>query len=148
MSGNILSKEAATEQVQLLLDYYDIDFNTDFEDEDGSEDSKRAALRAHRQLVKDTMKGHLDFHEDEKGGLLVTQILKHPLSTGDVERITYHPVTGRAKTAMRSASSNDLHGKMYAFLGGLSKQGKVVIESLQGTDLKTAEALGLLFLAV
>jgi len=148
MSGNILSEETAREQVQTMLDYYDIDFDVDFEDDDGSGDSKRAALRAHRHLIKETMRGRLDFEEDESGNLLITQHLKHPLLKNDISKIVYRPVTGRAKTAMRAAGQNDLHGKIYAFLGGLTGQGKTVIEAMQGTDLRTAENLGLLFLAV
>jgi len=150
MGGDIvISKETAEEQVELMLDYYDIDLVEDFDESEDSQEGRGAALRSYQQLVKDTMKGRLSFVLNDENDLIITQKLRFPIkSANGLEQIVYKPVTGRSKTAMKAASTNDHAGKLYAFLGGVSGQGSQVIQELKATDLKTAECLGLIFLAV
>jgi hypothetical protein len=48
---------------------------------------------------------------------------------------------------MKDNGENDLFGKCYSFLGGLSGRGGAQIARLRSKDLKVAENLGALFMS-
>jgi len=136
---NKISEENATAQLQVLLDYYDIDF-ADFEDDK----LRQAMTHASKKLVKAIQKGRLEIVESD--GITIRQHLKNP--SGEVSVLTYREVDGTSKVAMKSKGDGDNYGKIYAMMGSLSGLGDVAIQKLKGVDLALVENLGTLFLQV
>lgn len=134
-----ISEQVAMEQLDGILDYYDLDLN----------DIKNAAQReavesAYNRLVKAVRKGNLEFSNDES--IKIIQHLKEPL--GESETIEYRELDGKAKVAMKDKADTDYYGRIYSFLGSLSGLGETAIIGLKGSDLSVAECLGVLFLQV
>ena len=139
MADYKISEESAKEQFQIFLDYYGLD-EDDFDDSD----VKAGMSLSRKKLTRAIRKGMLEISNDKK--LVVTQHLKAP--KGEISVINYRIVNGTSKISMKSKSSKDTYGKIYALLGSLSDLGDMAIQKLEGADLGVAESLGTLFLQV
>lgn len=150
-----VSKENAEEQLLLLEEYYDIDEEDFLDGVDVSESEAgelEAATRegyrmAKRRLLRAIMRGHLEIKEEDNSLLVVQTLRKPPASLGK-SSITYNEVSGQAKIGMQKYKDNNLYGKMYAFLAGLSRLDESIFRNLRGADLSIAESLGAVFLRV
>lgn len=150
----VLGREAASEQFELLEEYYDID-EDDMEDDLGDEEedeiseSGKAGYRmAKKRLLRALRKGQIEI-KDENDTLRVIQTLaKPPKELGGKNVIIYNEITGQAKIPMKKHKDNNLYGKIYAFLSGLSGQEELIFRNLKGADLSIAESLGAVFLRV
>jgi hypothetical protein len=128
-----ISERVAEDQVNLLLDYYDIelaDINND-----AQRDAVESALTKLRRGVR---RGLLEIKEQD--GLKVTQILRNQ------EKIEYCELDGRAKLAMKNKKDTDGHGRIFAIMGYLSGLGESAIICLKANDLSIVECLGVIFL--
>lgn len=134
-----ISTENATAQLDTMLSHYDIVI------EEMSDDLRKSITVSLKKIRKAIEDGWIEIKVDGEGDLLVEQTLSKP-GKGGASVIKYREVDGRAKIAMKDNSSDDYHGKLYSFLGGLSGQGSAAIMRLQGRDLAIAEALGMVFL--
>lgn len=134
---NQISEENAEQELQRILDYYDIDAD-DFVDE-----ARQSFEGISKRLVKAFMKGRLEF--DFKKGIIKQKLIRPP---GDVDTITYQEVSGRAKISMGKHKTNDVNNRMYELLGALSGLGRNAILNLKGSDLGLAECLGFVFITV
>jgi hypothetical protein len=130
---NIISKENADEQLQIILDYYDIDASALPE--------KQASIveTVGLKIVKAIMRGDCEI-KDVDGEPMVIQTTKKGSD------LRYGVITGKSRTEMAKTTDNDHYGKIFSMLGSLSGVGKDAIESLKGPDLVLAEAIGMLFL--
>jgi hypothetical protein len=135
--------DRAEEIVGEFFDYYEID------PDDEEDDTRSQLLKAKRKLIKAVMAGRLEFkQEPNKKGIEemhVIQHLKKPFANG-TDRFIYKEMGGRAKTAMKGASDNDIAGKMQSLMGYLSGTSAGVIADMQGADYSLAESLSLVFL--
>lgn len=137
-SANVgLSEESAQDQLQILLDYYDLDSEIDSMDPEVEEEATliRVANRSKARLIKGIRKGLLEITDAE--GLSVTQ-------NTPAKSIKYAIVSGNAKIHMEKQTGN--HKQMYTLLGYLCGFGAPVFEQMKQPDLGVAEALGALFL--
>ena len=135
----ILSNEVAQEQLDLMLDFYDIDPEENSIDEAQEKGVKTAFVK----LRKAIRLGVIEIKETD-GKLQVKQNFYK-----DKEKsIEYKTLTGQAKIGMGKKGDKDFHGRMYALLGYLSGLGERAILNLEGKDLSVAECLGMLFLVV
>lgn len=130
-----ISEESAREQVEILLDFYDID------PEHLPSDQANIVNTCVRKLTKSIMAGRLEVTKDENNRPNVTQ------STSSGEEISYRVLSGKHREeTSKVEKENNHYGKIYAMLGSMSGLGRSAISQLEGPDLTTAEALGLLFL--
>lgn len=129
-----LSEEVATEQITMLLDYYDIDPSRITNEEQASQLERM--LDHLRDLVRS---GTVDITRDAKEKVIVTQTL----TSGDV--VTYGELTARAKLAMDKVPENERYRRIYALMGSLSGIGSAAIEKYPVKDLATVELLGAVF---
>jgi len=140
---NKVSRESAEAAVDEFFEYYEVDPS------DEIDDVREQLGKAKRKLIKAVMYGRLEFKEEtnKKGisEMVVYQHLKKPLSNG-TDTFRYREMGGRAKTAMKGASDNDMAGKMQSLLGYLSGTSAGIIADLQGVDYSLAESLSLVFL--
>jgi hypothetical protein len=139
----VISEEKSREQLDLLLDYYDLDLAKDLAVEGDKGD--RAAEALERKLLQAVQRGRLEIAEDPDEGLVISQHLRRPVK-GVPNPLIYKEITGRAKTAM--GKSTDNHARIYALLGSLSGEGGAAIMRLRGVDMSLAEVLGAVFLMV
>lgn len=137
----VLSEEAAEQQLQLFLDYYDIDL----EDTD-DKDLLRANRSVKKKVIKAIRKGLVEVKEENET-LNVYQTLEKPMQ-GITNPIRYKEPTGHSKIAMKESDKEDYYGKMYNLLGGMSGEGKAPFLKMKGKDLSIAESLALLFLDI
>jgi hypothetical protein len=142
MTENIISEEMAQEQIDLFLEFYEIDL-----DDLDNEDLKDALSISIKKVFKAIRKGRLEIIEVEDS-VHVKQILKkkkpEKLPSNEV---IYKELEGVAKVNMKSRDPEDQYGKIYALLGSLSGLGTPIITQFKSTDLSIAECLGALFLA-
>lgn len=134
----LISEESASEQLTVLMDYYDIDKN-DIEIEEGPE----AVQTLMNGLARAVRKGRLEIKVDSDGKLAVTQHLKHP--PGDIDIINYNIVGQKARLAMDRVKSTKEQERMCAFMGSLSGLGATGIGSLVAADMGTMNRLATLF---
>lgn len=130
-----LSKENAKNEIQKMLDYYEIDID-DIEDKD----LKRAIKSGMDRLMKAARLGRLIV--ENENGFKVKQI------TRNNTEILYREIDGKAKMAMAGKDEKDYYGKSYALMGSLSGLGESAIAQMKGVDLSLVEVLGLIFLSV
>lgn len=128
----ILSEEAAAEQIQQVIDYYDIDPSKLGDAADSYEIALDALVDAIRRGVLEVTRGKDDKLE-----------VKHNLKSGDV--ITYGEVNAKAKLAMDKFSRQENYRRLYAFMGSLCGLGSAGIEKLPARDLSLVELLGTVF---
>lgn len=131
----VISREVAEEQLDLFLDYYDLEID-DFANEAMKEQFETSC----NKLIKAIMKGHLEVKEDSD--LYVTQILRNG------ESMNYAVVSGKHKIAMKGKKDTDGYGKIYTLIGSITSLGETAISKLKGVDLSIAECLGFLYLQV
>lgn len=138
-----ISEQVAMEQLDGLMDYYDLDLN------DIKNSAQRDAVEsAYNRLVKAVRKGNLEFSPEatKDKNIKIVQHLKKPI--GESGTIEYRELDGKAKVAMKDKSDTDYYGRIYSLLGSLSGLGETAITGLKGSDLSVAECLGVLFLQV
>ena len=123
-----LSEDSAQEQLNQLLDYYEIDFN------DIPTQQKDSFEMIGKKLVKFIRQGRLEIKTED--GIQCIQTLRNGTTT-----ITYKELNGKAKTAMGTKSAEDGNGRIYALMGALS-DGETMIAELKGPDLSLVECLG------
>lgn len=133
-----ISRESAEIQLNLLLDYYDLDKN-DIEIEEGPE----AVQTLINGLIRSIQKGRLEISLDTDGRLVISQHLKFP--PGDIDVINYEIVGCKAKLAMDRVKSNKPVERQLTFMGSLSGLGREGIAKLVGVDMGTMERLSTLF---
>ena len=134
----MISGESAKEQLETLMDYYDID-KDDIEIEEGPE----AVQTLMNGLVRAIRKGRLEIKVDGDGKLLVAQHLKHP--PGDIDIINYNVVGQKARLAMDRVKSTKEQERMCAFMGSLSGFGSQGVSGLVAADMGTMNRLATLF---
>jgi hypothetical protein len=137
-----LSEENADSQLSMLLEYYEIEIE-DFD----NESLQSALMTARKKLIKAIRTGVVEI-KDEEGVPIVYQHLKKAPSGVKENTIRYKEVDGMSKIAMKDVKDTDYHGRLYAFLGGLSGESATIIKKLKSTDLSTAECIGTIFLQV
>jgi hypothetical protein len=137
-----LSIENATEQLAIMADYYELDWEEDFPktDKGGS-----VGTQTERKLLKAIQNGRLEISETEDG-IEIVQHLKR--KAGNVEKLVYKRISGNAKTALKDLDKGSPHAKIYALLGAISGEGETTIRKLTDLDLSTAECLSSVFSAV
>lgn len=141
MNENKIPKENAEDQVQLFLDYYDID-----PEEDAANKAHMESMKASiKKLVKHVARGRLEISQG-KDGIEITQFIQFPIN--DVSELKYKVLTGRNKGQMKNADEADQHGKIYSLVGSLTNWTGDSIAKLQGVDISVVECLGVLFLVV
>lgn len=136
----IASKETAKNEIQKLLDYYEIDIK-EIEDKE----IRKAIEGGYDRLVKAVRLGRIEIKIE--GGLKVIQKTR-PDENGKSETIEYKEIDGTAKCEMDGYSRDAIYSKSYALLGSLSDMGETYIKKLKSVDLSVAEVLGLIFLSV
>lgn len=132
----ILAKQAAKNELEKMLDYYEIDI-----DEIEDKELKKAIQQGYARLVKAVRLGRLEIKLED--GIQIIQTLRDKS-----EKITYREINGTAKTEMAGKQADDYYGKSYALMGSLSGLGEGAIKKLKSVDLSLAEVLGLIFLSV
>jgi hypothetical protein len=137
MEKIIISEKNARQQLESMLDYYEIDID-DIEEKE----VKRAIKSGYKRIVKAIMRGRLEI-KIEDGTI---KVIQHTRSGR--ETITYNEIDGKAKTAMAAKDEKDWYGKSYALMGALSELGESAISSMKGVDVSLAEVLGMIFLQV
>lgn len=137
---NIISEEAAEEQVKLLLSFYDIYL------EDMHEDAAAGVDGAIKKIERAIRRGSVSIELDA-GSLVVKQNLDHA-PEGVEATLRYGEVGGRAKKAMRVCKDGDTYGRIYVLMAALCGLEESKFLSLRGKDLGIVHSLGLLFLQV
>lgn len=128
---NLLSEESAKEQLDLLLDFYDVDLMS--LDEEG-----KLKNIIERKLIKAIQEGRVEIDNNEDC-FQVKQNLR------DGTTFVYNELTGMAKVQMDRFKGQ--HERLYGLLAMLSKKPIEKIQKISGPDLSIAEYLGLIFLA-
>lgn len=132
-----LSEKNAREQLELVLDFYDIDI-----DDIDNKTARQALKGAIKKLVKAIRKGFLEVKPDEDDVPVIIQHLRNN------EILEYKEIEGKNKSEMKNADANDEYGKIYALVGSMTKIGLGGVKNVKGKDLSILECLGLLFLSV
>jgi hypothetical protein len=146
MSVSKISDEVAQQQLDLLLDFYEIEIGdvekeAEFYDEGGDEVQK-AIKGACDRLKRYIRKGLVEINETD--GLTIVQYLRCP--DGEFSTVSYRVIDGIAKQEMRWAKENDFYGKIYYLMGSLSKKSASIIAKFRGVDSSVVECLGAIFL--
>lgn len=132
MPDYVLGEEAAADQLQLFMDYYEVEL-------DDTQASQADAVKvAKAKVLKAVRLGRVEFREND--GFEIMQKVN-----GGKTEVIYKELTGKAKMAMGDKSD---YGKIYALLGSLAGIGETAIQKFRGADLSTAECIGMLFLQV
>jgi hypothetical protein len=133
-----ISAEAAQDQLDILIEYYDMDFEV----ENDSDDVQKAAAAAVEKLKRYIRLGRVEITDTD--GLTVIQHLKY--SKGDTKSIPYRVCDGRAKMAMSKAGEKDYSGKIFQLMGSLANVPASSLEKLTAVDSNVVECLGAVFL--
>lgn len=142
MSKFVIDKEPAQDQLDLLLDFYEIELD-DFEDFSSDDDKVQEAMRtACKRLLRFIMKGYVEITNDD--GLTIIQHLK--FSRGETKEIQYRIINGKAFMSMKRAHEKDFFGRMYCLLGSLANVPAEKISEFRGADASVATCLGAVFL--
>ena len=139
---DIISKEMAEEQLELLFDHYEID---DLAEEMAAAGEEKATAQAEtltRKLIKAIQRGRLEI-TDGADGFKITQRLEKPV--GQVTEIQYGEVTGAAKVTIKGGDKRSPFQTSYDFLAAVSKQTPATFHRMSGKDLSTAECLFAVF---
>lgn len=131
-----LSKKSAHDELNKMLDYYEIDI-----DEIEDEDLRKAILGGIGRLVKAIRLGRLEIKIED--GIKIIQTLRD-----GSKKIEYKEIDGVAKMEMAGKNEKDYYGKSYALMGSLSGLGEAAIKNLKSVDISLVEVLGMIFLSV
>ena len=138
MSDKKLSEESAREQADLLLDYYDIDIEDRFKDEE---------LRTSFEATVDTLVSHIRKGRIvitlSDGDLQVTQNLKF-VKEGDATTISYAVLSVRHKQQSDMAKEKR-YTRLVVLMGSVSGLGEKGLSKLKGSDMSAMECLGAVF---
>ena len=134
----VISEEAASDQLELLLEYYDIDKN-DIEIEQGPE----ALQTLMNGLVRAISKGRLEISLGAEGKLVVVQHLKY--APGDATTIEYCIVGQKAKMAMDRVKASREQERKCAFMSSLAGLPAGGVDKLVSVDMGTMDRLATLF---
>lgn len=129
----VIPEDAAEAQIDVLLEYYDVDPEKDIVKE------------VRPSLLRHVMRGRVEIILDSDSDLVVTQHLKFPPS--DTKSLTYQVISGKNKKQMKSNAKSD-HEKMYSLMGSLAGGGGEPMSRLKGVDNSAMEALANIFLSV
>ncbi len=128
-----IPEDAAEAQIDVLLEYYDVDPEKDIVKE------------VRPTLLRHVMRGRVEISLDDEADLVVIQNLKYPPS--DKKSLKYQVISGKNKKQMKSNAKSD-HEKMYSLMGSLSGGGGEPMSRLKGVDNSAMEALANIFLSV
>lgn len=136
---DVIPRKVAEEQVQLLNDFYDVDF------EYLLPAAKTIVEVQTLAITKHIVKGRISI-EATGDGLKISQILEKPI--GGTKRISYKEAGTMVQIALNRASEGT--GEVAAVLGVLSELGSDFFssEKMSPVDWATAENLGKYFLYV
>jgi len=138
----VLDEQPAQDQLDLLLDFYDIEI-ADFSDFKSPDARVQEAMRsAAKRLLRYIRRGYIEITTEN--GLTITQRLKFP--KGETTELHYQIMTGKAKIQMKRADEDDFYGKIYCLVGSLTNLPEGSISSLIGVDSSVVECLGAIFL--
>jgi len=130
-----LSREAAMEIILNFCEHFDVDVDSN---EDRKSQKQMDSLL--NSLLDFVRRGFIEIKED----FTIVQHLQKP--PGEKVFVDYKRITGKQKMAMDGLDETDRYGQIYACLGAASGLGDQFIQSLEGIDLKVAEALSIAFL--
>lgn len=134
-----LSEESANDQMEVLLDYYDVD-ESEFDDDD-----KRANFKdTVKKLVKHIRRGRVVIELDGDN-LKVMQFLK--FSSGDSNEVSYVVIKAQHKVAS-DAAGDKKYTRIPALMGSLSGLGERAIKQFKGVDMSAMECLAAVFFSV
>lgn len=128
----VLSEESAMDQMQEIVDYYDIE-------PDKMGDAAAGFETALDNVVDFIRRGVVEVSRDAKDKL----VIKHTLASGEV--LNYTEINAKAKLAMDKFDRKENYRRLYAFMGSLCGLGSAGIEKLSARDLTTVEVLGTVF---
>lgn len=135
-----ISIESAKKQMDLFLDYYDMDQN-DIAVDQGPEAIETILNR----LIRAISVGLLEVQLSE-GNLKVTQYLKFPM--GEITKIDYSEFGQKAKYAADGISNNKPTQKMHALMASLAGVSSDAFIKLKAVDSSIMERLATLFMVV
>ena len=131
-----IQDEPAQKQLDILLDYYDIDLD------DESEKMREAVKSSISKVKKCIMRGFVEITEGKSG-----PIINHKMqnSEGD-QTVTYATMTGNNKLEMDKKEIKESYGRNYALMASLAGMAPDTIRKFKGIDLSIVESLGVIFL--
>jgi len=132
-----LSEESAKEQLDQLLDYYDIE-KDDIEIEEGPE----AVQTLLNGLIRAIRRGRVEIKEESED-LIVCQHLKFP--PGEIQTLEYGVVDQKARMAMDKIKDNRPQERMCAFMASLASLPPTALVKLKGVDMGTMNRLATVF---
>jgi hypothetical protein len=138
LATDTLSPEVAVQEFDRFVELWDIDGEVESMDEDsrdGFEDHKR-------RLVRGLRRGSVTI--DEEGS--VTIQLRWP-KMESVTEVVCKPPGGDAMLSWDKYKDRQQVHKLNSFLGSMCGQNPVVFARMDARDLKTVQAIALLFLA-
>lgn len=137
---NKISDEVAEQQLNELLDYYELESDCFIEKK-----QKNVFEMTCIRLKKAIRKGRLSISSVDDN-IIIKQYLKKP--PGEIKELEYEELSGKNKVVMGKYEEDDQHKKIYALIGSLTGLGESAIEKLKGVDSSICESLGFLFLQV
>lgn len=144
----MIGLEPAAAQVDLIYDYYDIDFS-DYKavSVSGLDSEAAEILRVSKnKLTKAVMRGRLEAAM-EGGELFITVHLTGRYDGIPDKKMVLKPYSGNAAVEMEKIKGDGkAASKMFALFGLLSGLGAAKIQGLYGPDLKVIEVLNSVFL--
>jgi hypothetical protein len=129
---NVIQQEDAQKQVDLLIEYYDLD------------PEKEELRKIIPDLTRHIMRGRVEITEDAEGEIHVRQNFRKPVN--DTTGLNYNVINGVNKTQMKTDTKSDF-AKIYAMVGSMTGWSGMKISQLKGVDNQVVETLGALFLA-
>jgi hypothetical protein len=143
-----LSEQAAQKQLELFFDWYDYDFEEALEEaKQKGEEAPFLALR--KVFIKAIRQGRLEIREEQADGestLVLEQALDR--KANDLVKLVYHEVTAGNHIAMRPAKNASEDARLFDFIAILTRTDISTLSKLKGADIKLAQSIGYLFLAV
>jgi hypothetical protein len=144
-----LSLETATDELQKLLDFNEIDYDEEdgnVEEIDGEDVDIGSALKSnHPKLIKAIRKGRLVINASDSGRVTCTQHLKlQDVVSGPLEWGTLSGKSGRL-AAKSKIEATDFDGQVKCLAASMTKRDLREIYALEGADYTLAKALGMLF---
>lgn len=133
MNELAISEEVAENEVQKLLDFYEIEID------DIDNNGLKSSITSLKKAVR---KGRLEIKDE---GIIVQTLKRHK---GEIGTLEYKELNGQAKKAMGRARPDDANGRLYELLGSLSGMGSKAISNLRGVDLSLAESIGVVLMLV
>jgi len=143
---NVIGEEPAEAQVDLIYDYYDIDFE-DYKSVSAAQNEAADILKvSYAKLKKAVMRGQIEAAM-EGGDLFITVHLTGRYDGIPEKKMVLKPYSGNAAVEMEKIKGEGkASSKMFALFGLLSGLGAAKIQGFYGPDLKVVEVLNSVFL--